>query len=175
MRPQPPPRHTPESLLARLAQAGIAAETRHHPAVFTVAESQGLRGTLPGGHTKNLFLRPAKGEGLFLLATLEESRKVSVNALARLAGAGKVTMASAEELEATLGLLPGAVTPFGLVNAAPGTVRFVIDAALTRYDRIWVHPLVNTASTGLAPADLLRFLASLGHPATILELESPAA
>lgn len=81
---------SPQGLLARLVAAGIAAETRHHPPVFTVAESQDLRGELPGGHTKNLFLRPAKGDGPFLLATLKEDRQVSINALARLAGAGKV-------------------------------------------------------------------------------------
>ena len=163
---------SPEGLLARLAAAGIAAETRHHPPVFTVAESQDLRGELPGGHTKNLFLKPAKGGGPFLLATLKEDRQVSINALARLAGAGKVSMASAAELEATLGVPPGSVTPFGLVNAAPGTVRFVLDRHLAEdFDRIWVHPLTNAASTGLAPADLLRFLAGIGHQATLLELD----
>jgi Ala-tRNA(Pro) deacylase len=161
---------TPDGLLARLAAAGIAAQTRHHPPVFTVAQSRELRGDLPGGHTKNLFLKPAKGDGPYLLATLEEARQVSVNALARLAGAGKVTMASAEELVATLGVPPGAVTPFGLVNAAPGAVRFVMDRHLAEgFGRIWVHPLTNAASTGLAPADLLRFLAGLGHPATLLD------
>lgn len=165
---------TPEGLLARLAAAGIVAETRHHPAVFTVAESQGLRGSLPGGHTKNLFLRPAKGDGPFLLATLEESRQVSVNALARQAGVGKVTMGSAEELMALLGLTPGSVTPFGLVNAPPGRIHFVLDAGLTKYDRLWVHPLTNTASTGLAPADLVRFLAEFGHQTHILDLAPPA-
>ena len=163
---------SPEGLLARLTAAGIAAETRHHPPVFTVAESQDLRGELPGGHTKNLFLKPAKGAGPFLLATLKEDRQVSINALARLAGAGKVSMASAAELEATLGVPPGSVTPFGLVNAAPGTVRFVLDRHLAEdFDRIWVHPLTNAASTGLAPADLLRFLAGIGHQATLLELD----
>lgn len=160
---------TEEALLARLAALGIQAETRHHPPVFTVAESQELRGELPGGHTKNLFLKPAKGEGPFFLATLEESRKVSVNALARAAGWGKVTMGSAEELMATLGVIAGAVTPFGLVNAAPGAVRFAIDAALMRDERIWVHPLSNAASTGLAPGELLRFLRHLGHDPVILE------
>lgn len=161
---------TPEGLLARLEAAGIAALTRHHPPVFTVAESRDLRGDLPGGHTKNLFLRPAKGDGPYLLATLEEGRQVSVNALARLAGAGKVTMASAEELVAVLGVPPGAVTPFGLVNAAPGTVRFVMDRHLADgFDRIWVHPLTNAASTGLAPGDLLRFLAQCGHAAALLD------
>lgn len=161
---------TPEGLLARLAAAGIAAETRHHPPVFTVAESRALRGALPGGHTKNLFLRPAKGDGPFLLATLEEERQVSVNALARLAEAGKVTMATAEELVAVLGVPPGSVTPLGLVNAAPGSVRFVMDRHLAEgFDRIWVHPLTNAASTGIVPADLLRFLADLGHPVRLLD------
>jgi len=161
---------TPEGLLARLEAAGIAAETRRHPPVFTVAESRDLRGELPGGHTKNLFLRPAKGDGPYLLATLEEERQVSVNALARLAGAGKVTMASVDELLAVLGVPPGSVTPFGLVNATPGSVRFVIDRHLAEgFDRIWVHPLTNAASTGLAPADLLRFLAGLGHEAALLD------
>jgi len=162
---------TPENLLALLESAGIDAETRHHPAVFTVAESQDLRGTLPGGHTKNLFLRPAKGDGPFLLATLEESRQVSINALARMAEAGKISMGSAEELMAILGLTPGSVTPFGLVNASPARIRFVMDAGLMRHARIWVHPLVNTASTGLAPQDLLRFLVGLGHEARLLELD----
>jgi Ala-tRNA(Pro) deacylase len=126
---------------------------------------------LPGGHTKNLFLKPAKGAGPYLLATLEEDRQVSVNALARLADAGKVTMASAEELVAVLGVPPGSVTPFGLVNAVPGAVRFVMDRHLAEgFDRIWVHPLTNAASTGLAPADLLRFLAACGHPAMLVDL-----
>ena len=164
---------TPEGLLARLDAAGIAAETRHHPPVFTVAESRDLRGELPGGHTKNLFLKPAKGDGPYLLATLEEERQVSVNALARLADAGKVRMASAEELVAILGVPPGSVTPFGLVNAAPGSVRFVMDRHLAEgFDRIWVHPLTNAASTGLAPADLLRFLAGIGHAAQLLDLDA---
>ncbi len=166
---------TPEGLLARLAAAGIDAETRRHRPVFTVAESQDLRGELPGGHTKNLFLRPAKGDGPFLLATLEEERQVSVNALARLAGAGKVRMASAEELVSVLGVPPGSVTPFGLVNAAPDRVRFVMERHLVDgFDRIWVHPLSNDASTGLAPADLLRFLEGLGHRAMLLDFPEGA-
>ncbi len=162
---------TPEGLLARLSAAGIAAETRHHRPVFTVAEGRDIAATLPGGHTKNLFLRPAKGDGPFLLATLEADRQISVNALARQAGIPRVSMASAEDLIATLGVPPGSVTPFGLVNAAPGAVRFVIDRHLVdACDRIWVHPLTNAASTALAPADLLRFLDGIGHPGTVLDL-----
>jgi Ala-tRNA(Pro) deacylase len=161
---------TPEGLLARLAAAGIAARTEWHAPVFTVAESQALRGGLPGAHSKNLFLRAAKGEGFFL-AVLEESRQVSVNALARAAGWPRVSMASAEELRAVLGVAPGSVTPFGLVNAAPGRVAVAMDAVLARAEGlVWFHPLVNRASTGLAPADLLRFLEGLGHQVGVLEL-----
>ncbi len=102
---------------------------------------------------------------------LEEGRKVSVNAIARAAGAGRVEMAPAEALRAVLGVEPGSVTPFGLVNAAPGAVRTVIDAALLR-DHEWVHfhPLVNSMTTAIRPADLLRFLDALGHRAAPLEL-----
>lgn len=162
---------TTEGLLARLAAAGIATRTVHHPAVFTVAESQALRGELPGGHSKNLFLREVKG-GRLCLAVLEEARQVSVNALARAAGWGKVSMADAGALHATLGVAPGSVTPFGLVNAAPGEVRVALDAALARAEGpVWFHPLVNTASTGIQPADLLRFLRGLGHEVTLVELD----
>lgn len=168
---------TPEGLLARLAAAGIAARTERHAPVFTVAESRALRGALPGTHSKNLFLRAAKGEGHFL-AVLEESRAVGVNALARRAGWPRVRMGSAEELRALLGVEPGSVTPFALVNAPPGTVRVAMDAALARAPGlVWFHPLVNSMSTGLAPADLLRFLEGLGHRVAVLDLEEgePAA
>ena len=162
---------TPEGLLARLAAMGIEVRTTTHPPVFTVAESQALRGALPGGHSKNLFLRPAKGEGSFLLAVLEEERKISVNALARTAGAGRVEMAPAEALRAVLGVEPGSVTPFGLVNAAPGTVRVVIDSGLLQvHDWVHFHPLVNSMTTAIRPAGLLRFLESLGHRPEMIEL-----
>jgi Ala-tRNA(Pro) deacylase len=162
-----------EALLARLAAAGIETRTVTHPAVFTVAESKALRGELPGAHSKNLFLKPAKCDGPYALAVLEEARQVSVNALARAAGWGKVTMASAEELRATLGVEPGSVTPFGLVNAAPGSVRVALDRALAEAPGLaWFHPLVNTASTGIRPGDLLRFLRGLGHEVAVLDLDA---
>jgi len=153
-----------------LAAAGIEARMVEHRAVFTVAESSALRGDLPGLHCKNLFLRAAKGEGFFL-ATLEAGRVVSVNALARAAGWPKVRMASAEELLATLGVTPGSVTPLGLVNAAPGSVGFVLDAAIAvGPEPLWCHPLRNTASVGVAPQALRDFVEGLGHPVQIVAL-----
>jgi len=112
-----------------------------------------------------------RGEGPYLLAVLEEDRKLSINALARAAGAGRVEMASAEALRATLGVEPGSVTPFGLVNAPPGTVRVVIDADLLKgQDWVHFHPLVNSMTTAIRPADLLRFLEDLGHRPEMIEL-----
>ena len=165
---------TPEGLLARLAAMGIEARTTRHPPVFTVAESQALRGQLAGGHSKNLFLKPKTGP--FLLAVLEEERQVSVNALARAAGAPRVSFGSAEELMTQLGVEPGSVTPFGLVNAAPGAVRAVFDRRLME-GFAWVnfHPLTNAATTTIRPADLLRFLRALGHAPEVLDLEAVAA
>ena len=172
---------TPAGLLARLAALGIETTTTEHAPVFTVAESQALRGALPhgsgSGHSKNLFLRPAKSApGPYLLAVLEENRQISVNALARAAGAGRVEMAPAEALRTLLGVEPGSVTPFGMVNALPGAVRILLDAGLLR-DHAWVHfhPLVNSMTTAIRPADLLRFLGSLGHRPEVLELPPPAA
>jgi Ala-tRNA(Pro) deacylase len=163
---------TPAGLLARLEALGIETTTTTYAPVFTVAESQALRGTLRGGHSKNLFLRPAKAApGPHLLAVLEENRQISVNALARAAGAGRVEMAPPEALRGLLGVEPGSVTPFGMVNAAPGAVRIVLDAGLLReHDWVHFHPLVNSMTTAIRPADLLRFLASLGHRPEVLEL-----
>jgi len=162
---------TPEGLLARLAAMGIEAPTVNHPPVFTVAESRALRGRLEGGHSKNLFLQPRSGP--FLLAVLEEERQISVNALGRAAGAGRVSFGSAEALMEQLGVAPGSVTPFGLVNAAPGAVRVVFDRHLME-DYAWVnfHPLTNAATTTIRPGDLLRFLRSLGHAPEILDLDA---
>jgi Ala-tRNA(Pro) deacylase len=165
---------TPEGLLARLDAMGIEARVTRHPPVFTVAESQTLRGQLEGGHTKNLFLRPKTGA--FLLAVLEEERQISVNALARAAGAARVSFADAASLMAQLSVEPGSVTPFGLVNAAPGAVRAVFDRRLVENFRfIKVHPLTNTATVTLRPEDLLRFLRSLGHVPEVLDPDTVLA
>lgn len=167
---------TPEGLLARLAAFGIETRTTRHPPVFTVAEAQALRGTLAGGHCKNLFLRPAKAApGPHLLAVLEETRQVSVNALGRAAGAGRVEMAPAEQLLALLGVAPGSVTPFGLVNAPPGAVRVIFDKELLeQHGWVHFHPLTNHMTTAIRPADLLRFLDHLGHRPELLEIAPPA-
>lgn len=166
---------TPESLLARLKAAGIPAVTHRHPPLHTVAESQALRGDLPGLHVKNLFLR-AKPPQPFLLVVAEENAPLSINALARRLGTGRLSMASAEELWERLGVRPGSVTPLALVNAAPGSVRTVIDRRLLEgAGPVNVHPLTNEVTTALAPADLRRFIEGLGHALEPLDLAEPLA
>ena len=167
---------TPEGLLARLLALGIAVETVTHPPVFTVAESRALRPAMPGGHSKNLFLKPAKAPGPFLLAVLEEGRRVSANALVRAAGAPRSTFAEPEALWAQLGVEPGSVTPFGMVNAVPGAVRVVFDRLLVEgFERVHFHPLTNTMTTSIRPGDLLRFLRHLGHEPAVIDVpEAPA-
>jgi Ala-tRNA(Pro) deacylase len=159
---------TPEALFARLESLGIPARTVSHPPVFTVEEAKALRGQLPGGHVKNLFLRNKKGEMWLVVA--EEDRKLDLKALAERLGAGRVSFGSAERLMQYLGVIPGAVTPFGLVNDRKAEVRVVIDKALLAHDPINVHPLVNDKTTAIAPGDLLKFLESCGHRPQILDL-----
>lgn len=161
---------TPQALLARLDALGIEHRTVSHPPVFTVEESKALRPDLPGGHAKNLFLKPKKGDGPFLLAVLEEDRRVSVNALARALGVPRVAFAPAEDLLAQLGVIPGSVTPFGLVNAAPGAVRAILDRHLMEaFEWVNFHPLTNAMTTAIRPAGLLAFLRHLGHAPELVE------
>lgn len=166
---------TPHGLLARLDALGIEHRTVSHPPVFTVEQSKALRPDLPGGHSKNLFLKPQKSDGPFLLAVLEEDRRVSVNALARSLGTPRVGFGSAEELMAQLGVEPGSVTPFGLVNTRPGAVRPAFDRHLmTAFDWVNFHPLTNAMTTAIRPADLLRFLEGLGHAPELVDPPGPA-
>src|SRR5207245_2330859 len=129
-----------------------------------VEESRTLRGTIAGGHTKNLFLKDKKG-ALFLVVALEDA-VIELKSLHRLLGAsGRFSFGSADLMRATLGIEPGAVTPFAAMNDTQGQVTVVLDAALMRHDTINAHPLVNTMTMSIAREDLRRFLGATGHPA----------
>jgi Ala-tRNA(Pro) deacylase len=162
---------SPEDLLAYLDQLGIATTTVEHPPLHTVEDSRALRGKIPGGHTKNLFLKDKKGR-LFLL-TLGETDIVDLKRVHEKIGAqGRVSFGSAEQLEEVWGVRPGAVTPFGAVNDHEGRVTVVLDAGLLRHARLNFHPLVNTRTTGLASAELVMFLRATGHEPMIVPLAS---
>jgi Ala-tRNA(Pro) deacylase len=159
---------TPESLLAHLTALGIPHRTYDHPAVFTVEEAKALRGKLPGGHCKSLFLKDKKG-ALWLAVMLEE-RRIDLRKLADALGAARFSFGSSELLLEVLGVTPGSVTPFALINDRAGRVRLLLDAEMLSQDPLNYHPLVNTRTTAIAPQDLLTFVRSTGHEPVILNL-----
>jgi len=165
---------TPDELFAALDRLGIAHPTVNHPPLFTVEQSQALRGAIPGGHTKNLFLKDKKG-ALFLVTALEDAAIELKSLHRRLGAGGRFSFGSAELMRETLGVEPGAVTPFGAINDRAGRVTIVLDADLMAHGTINAHPLVNTMTTSIAREDLLKFLAATGHPPRIVPVTGAAA
>jgi Ala-tRNA(Pro) deacylase len=173
MPPIPPnARLTPEQLFARLDALGIPHRTHAHPPVFTVAESASLRGSLPGGHCKSLFLKDRKG-GLWLVVALEE-RRIDLKRLADALGAPRFSFGNPELLLEVLGVTPGSVTPFALANDTAHRVTVVLDKGMLTHDPLNYHPLVNDRTISVAPGDLLRFVEAGGHHPLIVDLEAAA-
>jgi Ala-tRNA(Pro) deacylase len=165
---------TPDDLFAFLDRLGIAHATVTHPPLFTVEESRALRGTIPGGHSKNLFLRDKKG-ALFLVTALEDAT-IELKSLHRTLGAnGRFSFGSAELMLETLGIEPGSVTPFAALNDTGHRVTVVLDAAMMEHARINFHPLRNTMTTTIARDDLVRFLTATGHPPRIVPVSQAVA
>src|SRR5437763_5107051 len=138
----PPMPATPENLFTFLDQLGVAHSTVSHPPLFTVEESRRLRGKIPGGHTKNLFLRDKRGRA-FLVTALEDAA-IDLKRLHHRVGAGRFSFGSAALMRELVGIEPGAVTPFALMNDSAGRVAAVLDAAIMRQETLNFHPLVST-------------------------------
>ena len=160
---------TPGELFARLDALGIAHRTYTHPPVFTVAEAMALRGQLPGGHCKSLFLKDKKG-GLWLVVALEE-RRIDLKRLSDALGAPRFSLGKAELLFQVLGVRPGSVTPFALANDTTRRVTVVLDRLMLEHDPLNYHPLENDRTTAIAPRDLLRFLEACGQRPHIVDLD----
>jgi len=158
---------TTADLLATLDRLGIATKTVTHPALFTVEQSRALRGEIPGVHTKNLFLKDRK-DALFLI-TAEEDAVIDLKQLhARIGASGRLSFGRRELLMEVLGIPAGAVTPFAAINDAAGRVTVVLDTALLANREINCHPLTNTATTTIRPADLVAFLRATDHEPVVL-------
>jgi Ala-tRNA(Pro) deacylase len=160
---------SPDDLIAYLAALGVETETVEHPPLHTVEDSQALRGDIPGGHTKNLFVKDKKNR-LFLLVSGETTAIDLKRVHEKIGAQGRVSFGSADLLEEVWGVRPGAVTPFGAINDQAGKVRVVLDEAMMRHERLNFHPLVNTRTTGLASADLIKFLRATGHEPQVVAL-----
>jgi len=163
---------TPDELFTYLDRLGIKHSTVTHPPLFTVEQSRAMRGQIPGGHTKNLFLKDKK-DALYLV-TAPEDASIELKSLHRVLGAsGRFSFGSSHLLLETLGVTPGAVTPFGAVNDSGHRVTVVLDDALLKRDIINCHPLVNTMTTSISRDGLLKFLEATGHPPRILAVAAP--
>lgn len=165
----------PADLFALLDRLGVAHRTETHPAVFTVEESRGLKAAMPGGHSKNLFLKD-KASRLFLAVAHAETRVDLVGLGKRLGAKGRLSFGRPELMTETLGVIPGAVTPFALINpSARALAGLVLDSALLAADPVWFHPLENTASTAVSPDGILKFIAHCGFAPEIFDLSAPLA
>jgi Ala-tRNA(Pro) deacylase len=152
---------TEADLFACFDRLAIAHATHRHRPVFTVEESRDLKASLPGGHTKNLFLKDKKSR-LFLLSALGDT-VIDLNAVSKLIGSGRFSFGNAELLLRHLGVTPGSVTLFGLINDAERHVTVMLDEALFAHDPVNFHPLRNDATTAISPADMLAFVRATGH------------
>ena len=164
---------TPADLFALLDRLGIPHSTVGHAPLFTVEESQALRGIIPGGHTKNLFLKDKKG-ALFLVVALEEAVIELKGLHRRLGASGRFSFGPADLLQAVLGVVPGAVTPFAAMNDTDRRVNVVLDAVMMTHGILNYHPLDNTMTTSIARDDLVKFLRATGHEPRIEPLADQA-
>lgn len=157
-----------DGLIHRLAELDISVTTAEHPPVFTVEEAQALRGSIPGGHCKNLFLKDKKGT-LWLVVALEDAQ-VDLKSLHHRIGAARLSFGSGELLQEVLGVTPGSVTPFALINDRTNQVRVILDEQMMQHELLNYHPLSNDATTTISAADLLLFIRACGHDPQVLEI-----
>jgi Ala-tRNA(Pro) deacylase len=158
----------PEDLFRRLEELGIRTQTVTHAPVFTVEESKALRGHIEGCHTKNLFLRNKKG-AMWLVVCLE-NRRVDLKELAARLGAGRLSFGSADRLMKYLGVIPGGVTPFAIMNDKGKQVRVALDREMLEIEPLNFHPLDNGMTTSIGATDLIRFLEAEEHVPELLDL-----
>lgn len=153
---------TPDDLFVALDALGIKHATVKHAPAFTVEQAASLRGEIPGGHTKNLFLRDKKN-AIYLVVALEDA-VIDLKGLHRVLGAtGRFSFGSPDLLKEVWGVTPGSVTPFGAINDTEGRVTVVLDAGMMEHETLNYHPLLNTMTTSLSRGDLVKFLESTGH------------
>jgi len=164
---------TRSELVAFLGGLGIETATVEHPPLFTVADSQKLRGEISGGHTKNLFLKDKKG-ALYLVVA-EEDAAIDMKGLHRVIGSARLSFGKPDLLLEVFGVLPGSVTPFAAINDRTGRVSIILDENLMRHDRLNFHPLENTATTSIVANDMIAFLRATGHEPKIIALANQSA
>jgi Ala-tRNA(Pro) deacylase len=163
---------TRADLLDLLDTLGVETCTHDHPAVFRVGEGEEIKAAIPGAHTKNLFLKDAKGQ-LWLISAADQT-VIDLKRLHHVIGSARLSFGSAELMEATLGVTPGSVTAFGLINDTGHRVRFVLDRTLAEAARVNFHPLTNTATTGIDQVGFRQFLTVVGVTPLVVDFAAMA-
>ena len=160
---------TPAQLLDILDKMKILTTTVEHPAVFTVEESHTLHVNIPGGHTKNLFVKDKKDN--YFLLVIEQNARVELNRVHQIIGAkSRLSFGKPDQLMEYLGITPGSVTAFSVLNDKDNRVKVIIDKPLLDHEKINCHPLTNEMTTTISQEDLLRFLAEVNHEPQILQI-----
>ena len=157
---------TPDRLMAVLTSLEISFTKHTHPPLRTVEDAKAFRGDLMGVHVKNLFLRDRKKQNFLLVA--EEDKDIDLKALPGRIGSERLSFASADRLFEMLGVRPGAVSPFTLINDPDHKVQLLLDADLAVQPYLFAHPLVNDMTLGFCGSDLMRFFAHTGHEPRLL-------
>jgi Ala-tRNA(Pro) deacylase len=163
-----PLRTSPKALMARLNALGISFTLHHHKAVFTVAEAETVEHDIPGTHCRNLFLRDKKKNNFLLV--LQNATEVDVKKLPEIIGSDRLSFGSADRLWEYLGVRPGSVCPFAIINDTEKQVKILLDKSMMEAEIVNYHPLLNTMTVGLSPKNLLRFIESCGHKPHIIDL-----
>ena len=161
---------SPEALLVLFGQLDIPYTLHEHEPVFTVAESEHLNAVIPGMHCRNLFLRDKKKRMYLVVAANETS--VDLKALPDAIDSARLSFGSAERLWEYLGVKPGSVCPFAVVNDHEHAVQVVLDSVMMQANLVNYHPMVNSMTVSLTPQDLLRFFDHTGHDVQIVDLPS---
>ena len=127
---------------------------------------------MPGGHTKNLFLKDKAGE--FVLISAISSTPIRLNQLHKVLGTKRLSFGKEEALFELLRVRPGSVTLFSVLNDKECKVKLVLDQALFNHERVWFHPLRNTASTAIYSSDIITFASATGHEPTLIDFHELA-
>ena len=158
-----------EELIKLLDESNCDYEVKEHAPLFTVEDSKSLRGSILGAHSKNLFLKDAKGQ--FYLLSVEENTKVDLKKIMNFIGSKKLSFAKAEYLESILGIEPGSVSPFALINDVDKKVLFFLDKNFLNYEKLNFHPLVNTATVNIATSDMIKFIEEKHKPINYIDFK----
>ena len=162
---------TRQELFALFDELAIKTTSIEHIPVFTVEDAQKVHGDIEGGHCKNLFCKDEKGV-LWLVVALEDAR-IDLKAAKDRIGSRRLSFGRPELLMEILGVEPGSVTPFSLINDKANKVNVILDAAMMKLEFLNFHPLKNDATTTISSVDLVKFIKATGHEPRVVAVSDP--